>query len=113
VGQHDTVVEAPALLDDGVLRITHRSGVLRLAGEADLSHRDALHRCAAAAQAAGPVCIDTASLRYLDVQSYEQLDRFVADHRDAEWGSRSAAVRRTADLCGSVGRARPVGPGAG
>ena len=55
--------------------------------------------------------VDTASLRYLDVHSYELLDRFVADHRDAEWGPRSATVRRMADLYGDLGRARTVEEG--
>ncbi|WP_219416897.1 MEDS domain-containing protein [Pseudonocardia nigra] len=66
--QHDVLVEAPALFDDGQLRITRTPGGLRLAGEADLRNRRELAAVLeeAVAGAHGAPEVDIASLRFVD-----------------------------------------------
>lgn len=66
---HDTAVVAPALFDDGVLRITHHGDGLRLAGELDISNRHGL----VAAMADGPTVIDVRSLRFVDAGGVEAM----------------------------------------
>jgi hypothetical protein len=63
LGSHESVVVAPAVFDDGTLRITRIAKGLRLAGELDISNRHAL----AAAMGNGDVeVIDMRSLRFVD-----------------------------------------------
>ena len=59
-----TRVAAPALYDDGVLRITRHGDGLRLAGELDVSNRHAVIE--AMRGASDPLTIDVASLRFID-----------------------------------------------
>lgn len=59
---HDLAVVAPALFDDGILRITRHGGGLRLAGELDVSNRNGL----TVAMAGGVELIDVRSLRFVD-----------------------------------------------
>jgi hypothetical protein len=59
---HDTAIAAPALFDDGVLRITRHGDGLRLAGELDISNRQGL----VAAMERGADVIDVRSLRFAD-----------------------------------------------
>jgi hypothetical protein len=59
---HDTAVSAPAVFDDGTLRITRVANGLRLAGELDISNRHGL----SAAMATGVDVIDVRSLRFVD-----------------------------------------------
>jgi hypothetical protein len=59
---HDTAVVAPAVFDDGILRITQLDDGLRLAGELDISNRQGL----LAAIAGGVEVIDIRSLRFVD-----------------------------------------------
>jgi hypothetical protein len=66
---HDMAVSAPALFDDGVLRITRLVDGLRLAGELDVSNRHGL----AAAMADGPSVIDMRSLRFVDAGGIETM----------------------------------------
>jgi hypothetical protein len=62
LGDHETTVIAPAVFDDGTLRITLVTSGLRLAGELDISNRHAL----VAAMADGVEVIDMRSLRFVD-----------------------------------------------
>jgi hypothetical protein len=62
LGEHETAVSAPAVYDDGTLRITRVSNGLRLAGELDISNRHGL----VAAMAATVEVIDMRSLRFVD-----------------------------------------------
>jgi hypothetical protein len=59
---HDTAIAAPAVFDDGVLRITRHGDGLRLAGELDISNRHGL----VAAMTHGVDVIDMRSLRFVD-----------------------------------------------
>jgi hypothetical protein len=67
--RHDTAVVAPAVFDDGTLRITHHCGGLRLAGELDISNRQAL----ITAMAGNITTIDMRSLRFVDAGSIEAM----------------------------------------
>jgi hypothetical protein len=60
---HGTAVAAPAVFDDGVLRITRCGDGLRLAGETDVSNR---HGLVSAMTSYGPDVIDMRSLRFID-----------------------------------------------
>jgi hypothetical protein len=66
---HDAAVAAPALFDDGVLRITRHGDGLRLAGELDVSNRHGL----VAAMAGGTRVIDVRSLRFVDAGGVEAM----------------------------------------
>jgi hypothetical protein len=66
---HDMAVVAPALFDDGVLRITRYGEGLRLAGELDISNRHGL----VTAMAGGPPVIDVRSLRFVDAGGVEAM----------------------------------------
>jgi hypothetical protein len=59
---HDGVVAAPALFDDGTLRITRVRDGLRFAGELDVANRHAMR----VVREAAPDAIDVGSLRFLD-----------------------------------------------
>ena len=59
---HETAVVAPAVFDDGILRITRLADGLRLAGELDISNRNGL----VAAMAGDVDVIDVRSLRFVD-----------------------------------------------
>lgn len=63
LAHHDVAVSAPALFDDGVLRITRLDEGIRLAGELDVSNRHAL---VAAMQEEWVTAIDMRSLRFMD-----------------------------------------------
>jgi hypothetical protein len=67
--RHDAAVIAPAVFDDGTLRITHHCGGLRLAGELDISNRHALIK----AMAGAPTTIDMRSLRFADAGGIEAM----------------------------------------
>jgi hypothetical protein len=69
LAEHDTAVVAPALFDDGVLRITHHGEGLRLAGELDISNRQGL----VTAMAERPRIIDVRSLRFVDAGGVEAM----------------------------------------
>jgi hypothetical protein len=60
---HGTAVVAPAVFDDGVLRVTLSGDGLRLAGETDVSNR---HGLVAAMISHEPEVIDMRSLRFID-----------------------------------------------
>jgi hypothetical protein len=62
IAAHHVVVVAPAVFDDGVLRITRIADGLRLAGEVDVSNRGGL----VAAMTADVQVIDMRSLRFVD-----------------------------------------------
>ncbi len=64
LARHSDALVAPALYDDGVLRITRHGDVLRLAGEVDVSNRHAVIE--AMRGASDPLTIDVASLRFID-----------------------------------------------
>lgn len=59
---HDGAVTAPALFDDGTLRITRYGDGLRFAGELDIANRYAMR----VVREAAPDAIDVGSLRFLD-----------------------------------------------
>lgn len=103
---HRASVSAPAVFDDGMLRVTASGRDVRLAGETDLSHRPALRSALRGARA-----VDTASLRFLDVGALEALTRAVA--AGAHLTRRSAAVERLLDACPPFGapRGQRGGPG--
>jgi hypothetical protein len=56
------VIAAPALFDDGLLRITSQDEGLRLAGELDISNRAALRT----ALRTDPAVVDVSALRFVD-----------------------------------------------
>jgi hypothetical protein len=58
---HKAIV-APALFDDGLLRITHQDDGLRLAGELDITNRVALR----SALRTDPAYVDMSALRFVD-----------------------------------------------
>lgn len=68
---HDVVVSAPALFDDGVLRITRAGEGIRLAGELDVSNRHAL----VAVMTGGVTAIDVRSLRFMDAGAVSAMYR--------------------------------------
>jgi len=62
LAQHDIAVAAPAMFDDGALRVTRCGDGMRLAGEIDVSNRHAL----VSAMSQGVTAIDMRSLRFMD-----------------------------------------------
>jgi hypothetical protein len=69
LAEHHVAVIAPALFDDGVLRITRHGDGLRLAGELDISNRHGM----VAAMAQGVTAIDVRSLRFVDAGGVEAM----------------------------------------
>lgn len=103
--RHAEVVSAPSLFDDGALRITGTGSRLRLAGEADLSHRCALHRVLADAAARGPLTVDTASLRFVDIGCLRTVVDAIGT--GPTLARRSRAVERLLGLCATLGGESP------
>lgn len=96
---HDGVIDAPAVFDDGSLRITAIGARVRLAGEIDLSHREALHRLLTAAAAQGVLAVDAASIRYVDLGSMRALVDVMPALQALS--PRSATAERVLTLCGA------------
>lgn len=111
---HQHVITAPAVYDDGLLRVTRTtlSGV-RLAGEADHSNRGMLDRLLdtvldeAMRSHSAPVAVtvDVSSLRFLDVSGAVALvqaaERFPSTHRLVLRGVRPRLLR-VLDRCGAL-----------
>jgi anti-anti-sigma regulatory factor len=117
-GLHPVEVVAPALYDDGLLRVTRSapSGT-RISGEIDYSNRDMvrimieeeLDRALRTGTADGDVAMHLESLRFADVTSVAQFvqaaDAFPQSHRLVLHGVRPP-VRRLLDRCGASLRGR-------
>ncbi len=112
-GLHRVQVVAPALYDDGLLRVTRVDRFrLRLAGEVDHSNRPVVARMVAAALddalrsdgAPAALELDLSSLRFLDVAGAVALvhaaEEFPEAHRLALTGVRPG-VLRALDRCGA------------
>jgi anti-anti-sigma factor len=125
---HTTEVVAPAVYDDGLLRITATgAGVARVAGEVDHSNRPrirklletALDTALRAPDAPHDIVLDLSSLRFLDVAGAVGLvhaaEEFPSAHRLVLTGVRPR-VQRLLDRCGApfasqlVVRAHPGAP---
>jgi anti-anti-sigma factor len=126
---HSTEVLAPAVYDDGLLRITATAtGSARVAGEVDHSNRarirklleNALDTALRAPDAPDDITLDLSSLRFLDVAGAVGLvhaaEEFPSAHRLALTGVRPR-VQRVLDRCGApfasqlVVRPHPGTPG--
>ena len=110
---HDVEVEAPALYDDNLLRVTRLAPFrVRLAGEVDHSNRSVLDRLMAATLddalrshvAPAELEFDLSSLRFLDVAGavafVHAAEGFPESHRLVLHGVRPA-VLRVLDRCGA------------
>jgi anti-anti-sigma factor len=110
---HRTEVVAPAIYDDGLLRITALGpGSARVAGEVDHSNRPrirsfleaALDKALRLPDAPTDICLDLSSLRFLDVAGAVGLvhaaEEFPNAHRLVLTGVRSR-VQRVLDRCGA------------
>ena len=110
---HRIEIEAPALYDDTLLRVTRvRPFHLRLSGEVDHSNRPMLNRLVASGldealrghDAPTVLELDLSSLRFLDVAGAVALvhaaEEFPQSHRLALTGVRPGALR-TLDRCGA------------
>jgi anti-anti-sigma regulatory factor len=110
---HRIEIEAPAVYDDGLLRVTRVDRFrLRLAGEVDHSNRPVVARMVAAAlddalrsdRAPAALELDLSSLRFLDVAGAVGLvhaaEEFPEAHRLALTGVRPG-VLRALDRCGA------------
>jgi anti-anti-sigma factor len=110
---HQVEIEAPALYDDNLLRVTRVGPFhLRMAGEVDHSNRPVLSRLVAATlddalrshDAPNVLELDLASLRFLDVAGAVALvhaaEEFPQSHRLALTWVRPA-VLRVLDRCGA------------
>jgi hypothetical protein len=71
LADHDLAISAPAVFDDGVLRITRAAEGIRLAGELDVSNRHAL----VAVMTDGVTAIDMRSLRFMDAGTVTAMYR--------------------------------------
>lgn len=78
---HDVAVSAPAVFDDGVLRITRSGEGIRLAGELDVSNRHAL----VAVMTEGVTTIDMRSLRFMDAGTVTAMYRAAARGQVKLW----------------------------
>ncbi|GAA0924306.1 MEDS domain-containing protein [Pseudonocardia zijingensis] len=112
-GAHRTEVVAPAIYDDGLLRITSLGpGAARVAGEVDHSNRprirsfleSALDRALRLPDAPTDIALDLSSLRFLDVAGAVGLvhaaEEFPDHHRLVLTGVRPR-VQRVLDRCGA------------
>ncbi|GAA5116981.1 MEDS domain-containing protein [Pseudonocardia adelaidensis] len=110
---HRTEVVAPAIYDDGLLRITALGpGSARVAGEVDHSNRPrirsfleaALDKALRLPDAPTDICLDLSSLRFLDVAGAVGLvhaaEEFPNAHRLVLTGVRPR-VQRVLDRCGA------------
>jgi anti-anti-sigma factor len=110
---HRTEVVAPAIYDDGLLRITAVGpGAARVAGEADHSNRPRIRKLLEAAldqalrrpDAPTDITLDLSSLRFLDVAGAVGLvhaaEEFPSAHRLVLTGVRPR-VQRVLDRCGA------------
>jgi anti-anti-sigma factor len=110
---HDTEVVAPAIYDDGLLRITATGPAsARVAGEVDHSNRPRIRKLLEAAldnalrspDAPRDITLDLSSLRFLDVAGAVGLvhaaEEFPAAHRLVLSGVRPR-VQRLLDRCGA------------
>lgn len=110
---HRTEVVAPAIYDDGLLRITAVGpGAARVAGEADHSNRPRIRKLLEAAldralrqpDAPTDITLDLSSLRFLDVAGAVGLvhaaEEFPNAHRLVLTGVRPG-VQRVLDRCGA------------
>lgn len=111
--QHAQEIAAPAVYDDGLLRVTRRGpSALRLAGEVDHSNRPIVERLVATAldealrshSAPPDITLDLTSLRFLDVGGAVRLvhaaEAFPSAHRLVLDGVRPR-VQRVLDRCGA------------
>lgn len=89
---HDEVLTAPALYDDGVLRITRLADGLRLAGELDISNRHAVIDV----MRTGPAAIDMGSLRFVDAGGVVAL--YAAAHHRVRLLRTQPVPRRVVEL---------------
>jgi hypothetical protein len=113
-GLHPVEVVAPALYDDGLLRVTRRAPLrTRVCGEIDYSNRDLvrrmieneLERALRDADGTGEVSVHLESLRFADVTSAVQFvqiaEGFPASHRLVLHGAQPS-LRRLLERCGSA-----------
>ncbi len=112
--QHEVDVVAPALYDDGLLRVTRAAPFCtRVAGEIDFSNRDLvrtmikkeLDQALRAPSPSGQVEVHLESLRFADVTSVVQFVQVAAgfpeSHHLVLHGAQPA-VRRLLDRCGAA-----------
>lgn len=112
---HPVEVVAPALHDDGLLRITRDApGGNRISGEIDYSNRDIVRVVieneldlalrTGAGESSGEISLHLDSLRFADVTAVTRLvqaaDEFPASHRLVLRGVRPT-IRRLLDRCGA------------
>jgi anti-anti-sigma regulatory factor len=111
---HPVEVIAPALYDDGLLRVTRRAPFsTRVCGEIDFSNRDLvrgmieneLERALRATNETGEVAVHLESLRFADVTSVAEFvqaaEGFPQSHRLVLYGVQPS-VRRLLDRCGAA-----------
>jgi len=111
---HPVEVIAPALYDDGLLRVTRKAPFsTRVCGEIDFSNRDLvrrmiddeLERALRATRGSGEVAVHLESLRFADVTAVAEFvqaaDGFPASHRLVLYGVQPS-VRRLLDRCGAA-----------
>lgn len=111
---HPVEVIAPALYDDGLLRVTRRAPFsTRVCGEIDFSNRELvrgmieseLERALRATNESGEVAVHLESLRFADVTSVAEFvqaaEGFPQSHRLVLYGVQPS-VRRLLDRCGAA-----------
>ena len=111
---HPVEVVAPALYDDGLLRVTRRAPFsTRVCGEIDFSNRDLvrsmieneLERAVRSSAGSGEVAVHLESLRFADVTSVAEFvqaaEGFPESHRLVLYGVQPS-VRRLLDRCGAT-----------
>jgi anti-anti-sigma regulatory factor len=111
---HPVEVVAPALYDDGLLRVTRKAPFsTRVCGEIDFSNRDLvrimieneLARAVRATSESGEVAVHLESLRFADVTSVAEFvqaaEGFPESHRLVLYGAQPS-VRRLLDRCGAA-----------
>lgn len=111
---HPVEVVAPALYDDGLLRVTRKAPFsTKVCGEIDFSNRELvrvmiekeLERALRSTAGSGEVAVHLESLRFADVTSVAEFvqaaDGFPQSHRLVLYGVQ-APVRRLLDRCGAA-----------